>query len=509
MKYTLIFLFILLFCNSCTSSTQETETFKIIWEGEYWAKYGVNSHHISCYYSNEIIHIAEHKAYHSNSYRGGRPSDMYSSSIGIMVTDTLLRLIPDYIYKRAIAQGNDVDSIPVKEYISYSPNTEQYFLCRMDGWDDQSRVFRTVYTELKKIKPSVFSEGVACVKIHHKYGFINDKGVLIIDAIFDDANSFSEGLAVVKIGDKYGFINDKGVLIIDAIFDDANSFSEGLAVVKIGDKYGYIDKSGEVIIEPYYDYASSFYNGLAEVTKDFRTGWINKLGAQVIPPIYMSTGEFNDNELVYVSLPGSKSGGYIDVLGKEVVPIGYYDRISDRYSDGLIWVKTNGKYGYLDTDGLMVIPPIYDAAESFIDNMAIVKYQGKVGCINKNGDVVIDFIFEKIEPFSEGLAVINLNGKYGYINKVGKIVIDTIYDAAESFSEGLAVVKIGNKYGYINKRGNIIISPQYEKALDFRDEVAQVSLDGKRFYFIDKSGNFFTNRSGQFMLDDKGNRIDY
>ena len=173
MKYTLIFLFILLFCNSCTSSTQETETFKIIWEGEYWAKYGVNSHHISCYYSNEIIHIAEHKAYHSNSYRGGRPSDMYSSSIGIMVTDTLLRLIPDYIYKRAIAQGNDVDSIPVKEYISYSPNTEQYFLCRMDGWDDQSRVFRTVYTELKKIKPSVFSEGVACVKIHHKYGFIN------------------------------------------------------------------------------------------------------------------------------------------------------------------------------------------------------------------------------------------------------------------------------------------------------------------------------------------------
>ena len=43
-----------------------------------------------------------------------------------------------------------------------------------------------------------------------KYGFIDKKGVIVINPQFDSANAFKDGVASVRIGDhiagKYGFI---------------------------------------------------------------------------------------------------------------------------------------------------------------------------------------------------------------------------------------------------------------------------------------------------------------
>ena len=58
-----------------------------------------------------------------------------------------------------------------------------------------------------------------------------------------DAWSFSEGLTCVGIGDRYGYINKEGQYVVNPQFDGARFFSEGLAPVKIGDKYGYISKA--------------------------------------------------------------------------------------------------------------------------------------------------------------------------------------------------------------------------------------------------------------------------
>jgi len=50
----------------------------------------------------------------------------------------------------------------------------------------------------------------------------------------------SEGLAPVKIGDKWGFIDAKGHMVIDPLFDDAYCFSDGMAPVKLKKKWGFI-----------------------------------------------------------------------------------------------------------------------------------------------------------------------------------------------------------------------------------------------------------------------------
>ena len=121
----------------------------------------------------------------------------------------------------------------------------------------------------------------------------------------------------------------------------------------------------------------------------------------------------------------------------------------------------------------------------------MIYIDGKYGYTDKEGKIVIEPQYDGAGTFSEGLAKVEINGKYGYINKRGKMVIEPQYDLAWRFSEGLASVKINGKHGYIDKRGKIVIEPQYDLAGDFREGLALVEINRNPVY-IDKHGNVVT-----------------
>ena len=61
--------------------------------------------------------------------------------------------------------------------------------------------------------------------------------------------NFSEGLAAVWLHNgKWGFVNEKGTLVIPAEFDDVSSFDEGVCRVVNNGLYGLIDKTPFVIL---------------------------------------------------------------------------------------------------------------------------------------------------------------------------------------------------------------------------------------------------------------------
>ncbi|MGI8668955.1 MAG: WG repeat-containing protein [Aridibacter sp.] len=141
--------------------------------------------------------------------------------------------------------------------------------------------------------------------------------------------------------------------------------------------------------------------------------------------------------------------------------------------------------------------------KGFSEGLAKISVNGKVGFINTKGEIVIQPKLKDAGYFSENLAPFeSKNGKWGFINKNGEIVIKPRFGWALSFSEGLALVQVGEFWGYIDRLGKIVIEPKFEEASDFEEGYAVVGYYDKDYVwtthkrangkwqrnFIDKNG---------------------
>lgn len=110
-----------------------------------------------------------------------------------------------------------------------------------------------------------FTNEVARVSINKKTGFINSNGHIV--SMFDDMGFiYKENIFIsFKKNDKWGFIDNKGNVIISPKFDKVGGFSDGVAAFKENNKWGYINMIGEQVISPQFDGAGMFSNGKATV----------------------------------------------------------------------------------------------------------------------------------------------------------------------------------------------------------------------------------------------------
>ena len=134
-----------------------------------------------------------------------------------------------------------------------------------------------------------------------------------------------------------------------------------------------------------------------------------------------------------------------------------------------------------------------------------IQQDGKWGYIDTNGKVVIKPQFYWAEEFSEGLAAFeNDEGLYGYIDETGKVVIEPILERWSPFSEGLAAAAIKNmEWGYVDKTGKWVIEPQFAYAAAFRDGLAPVKLrPGKgEDWVIGDEKTTFIDKTGKVVFD--------
>lgn len=77
----------------------------------------------------------------------------------------------------------------------------------------------------------------------------------------------------------------------------------------------------------------------------------------------------------------------------------------------------------------------------FIGDLAMVEDgNNKKGFINRQGKMVIPFLYDDAMPFNEGYAAVSQNGKWGFISAWGTVLIPLQFDAALMFNEGIGVV---------------------------------------------------------------------
>ena len=166
----------------------------------------------------------------------------------------------------------------------------------------------------------------------------------------------------------------------------------------------------------------------------------------------------------------------------------------EQFSYGLACVGQNDKYGYIDKKGQYVINPQYDRAGMFSSNGLASVMQGKrFGYINTKGEYAINPQAGFLDEFYNGFATIVLGDKYGVMNSKGEYVVNPQFDDLYPYSKnGLALFKLNQKYGYVNNEGAIVINPQFDYASDFQENIAFVKSNDK-WGIIDEQGKYLVN----------------
>ena len=97
------------------------------------------------------------------------------------------------------------------------------------------------------------------------------------------------------------------------------------------------------------------------------------------------------------------------VLNRATERASFYDDALP-FSGGLASVKTNGVWGYIDTNGEFVIDPAFEEAGSFVGSLAAVKRNGAWCVINKSGEVLREF--SGVEGVTIGNGYVEAGGAY-------------------------------------------------------------------------------------------------
>jgi len=203
--------------------------------------------------------------------------------------------------------------------------------------------------------------------------------------------------------------------------------------------------------------------------------------------------------------------------------------VADQEAPALYEIKEDGKWGFINRQGEVVVEPQFDLVLASPDNAitarseagwfavhsdesqavvmklpfdatcravwelapglyAIVTPQGTAEILDVKGRfdarVDDDSYFGLLR---EGLLPIKQAGKWGAVDRSGRIVIKPSFDFMDNFFERKAAVLVGKKWGYVDFKGEMIIEPRFRVAGEFVGGIACV-YDGKEYSYIKPDG---------------------
>lgn len=237
---------------------------------------------------------------------------------------------------------------------------------------------------------------------------------------------------------------------------------------------------------------------------------------------------------------GKKPYYYADVYGLIMIQKHYQE--ARQFVGNLAAVKENDKWGFINKDGVEVIPCMYDWVSSFGEfgfdkNVAVIKngtdkykipmftpcYTALINVCGK----VISKRYGFIYPIENGLSIVNngmefynvgrelsasKDGLWGCIDKRGKEIIPCKYELMYPFRENITFVRINGLWGCIDKRGKEIIPCKYDGVI-YKSLIQKINtFDNENFKFnmleeYEKDVIYMYLKDNIFLFDKKGREI--
>ena len=227
-------------------------------------------------------------------------------------------------------------------------------------------------------------------------GIIDKEGNEVIAPRTDMlVNDITGAVALVQVGREFLFVDlDRGLVDAEQLgtekgFQYAEPFRCGLAMVQVDDRRFFIDPEGNNPFGKTFEFAETFHRDRSLVKEGARYRIIDTTGRTVATMNYDQVNPQSPERWQVTRIKGDTYwSGFVDLDGKEVVPlifdeVGYYDEAVKR-----IRVGKEGKYGFLDELAQVAIPIQYEYAEIFDKGKARVMHDGRQFFIDPNGKEV-------------------------------------------------------------------------------------------------------------------------
>jgi len=298
------------------------------------------------------------------------------------------------------------------------------------------------------------------------------------------------------------------------------SFYDGYATVSSKIQH-YKSSSFEVTTPDGDTYVSESGGG------EYRLWGIINLKGELVCSFKFKNISANRNRNFWGDLDNNGRNGYLNKKGRwlyseknniENTPINFfykYDKVGV-LSEGFLAVKYNKKWGYVDIDGKEHIPLKYSDASEFRDGIAKVREFSEEkhlvrewALINSRGVHITPFQYYNIIDYGEEFYKVTQYNKElgrhatGLIDKTGNIQIPVIYDEirSENYFHGFYCVKKVGKWGFIDDKGKVVIDFLYNEigyesnglVLFYKRDYFSNSVEESGFGLIDRNGKELAN----------------
>ena len=260
-----------------------------------------------------------------------------------------------------------------------------------------------------------YENGYIVVNDENKYGIIGYNTKTVVEPRYDEIKPiYGNNLYVVKEGDTWKIANAENPLF-DLGQNEVQEINSGNIIISNTDGYGIINSSGEEVIPATYQDLSYAFGEYYIAKKDDKYGIINLKNETKVDFTYTSLVYRKDEDF----LEGSKDDITSDLLNHdfEIKVTGILSEVNTER--GYLKVRVGDEYQYYN----FKFEP-KQSTEVYPENtLFLSKKDGKYGYVDKNGVVVVNYIYEDaMEQNKYGFAAVKKDGKWGAIDKEGKEV---------------------------------------------------------------------------------------
>lgn len=260
---------------------------------------------------------------------------------------------------------------------------------------------------------------------NNQYGVLDYFGKEVLETKYEAIEKvYGNDLYVVSENGKKEVIRKNGEVVISQGFDSIKAIlkeQNAGVIYTIGDKYGVMNLLGEVKIEPIYESLEEAKQGIFIARKDGKVGLIDKDKKEILPFQY-ETVSYVEIADIYIAEDTEFNSNIIN-NNFETVQKGILTELNTE--KGYFTLRQGEDYKYYNFK--FEEKNVADILTS--NTLYLSKKDGKYGFINKNGEVIVEHQYDDAKEQNEyGYAAIKKDGKWGSINNKGEVVIEPTYN---------------------------------------------------------------------------------